>query len=457
MKLMNRNISIAILIITVVLGSAMTGCNKWKDHNGLSDPASGIDLFQQIQSTPELSRFAELLTMTGYDKLIAGSQNYTVFAPVNEALASLDPAVVNDSAKLRLFVGNHISNQLQQAGSNTALRLPMVNGKYNNLLQMQFDEATITTANKFGKNGLLHIINKAVPALPNAWQFVQQDPLMPGYQKKAMLTLKTNDSSQAFLKYVYDLSNEKKQYTFFAIADTSWLREFGTYVPFFATSTVDSTVTFTSMAILNDLAIEGVYTPANLPDTFLSKFNTKVGIDKNAIVQTVKVSNGIVYLMRKLPVLPKHRFQSIIIQGENYTSSKIDKRSNTYIRERFNPVTGKDFRDVLVFGHGTPEYYLGYRLSGVPAMKYKAYWVALNDNINNNTATYKQLLGIGAPTAPDLKYITVSPNNYNEVYLGEFTINAFKSTLDIYLTADNANTSDANKITVDYIRLEPVL
>jgi uncharacterized surface protein with fasciclin (FAS1) repeats len=457
MKQMNRNYRFAILIIAVVLGSAITGCNKWKDHNGLSDQASGIDLFQQIQSTPELSRFAELLTMTGYNELIAGSQNYTVFAPVNEALASLDPAVVNDSEKLRLFVGNHISNQLQQAGGNTALRLPMVNGKYNNLLQMQFDEATITIANKFGKNGLLHIIDKAVPALPNAWQFVQLNPLMPTYQKNTMLGLKNNDSSMAFLKNVVDLSNEKKQYTFFAMPDTSWLKELNMYLPFFATSTVDSTLTFASMAILNDLAIEGVYTPASLPDTILSKFNTKVGIDKNDIVQTVKVSNGIVYLMRKLPVLPKHKFQPIVIQGENYTSTKISKTSNTYIRERFNPVTGKDFRDVLVFGHGTPQYFLGYRLTGVAAMKYKAYWVALHDNINSSTATYKQLLGIGTPTATDLKYITVSPNNYNEVYLGEFTINAYKPTLDIYLTADNNTTSDGNKITVDYIRLEPVL
>ena len=457
MKQINRNNIITILFIAVALSGALNGCNKWKDHNALSDPASGNDLFQQIQSTPELSRFAELLIMSGYDQLIASSKNYTVFAPVNEALASLDPAVINDTAKLRLFVGNHISNQLQQTGSDTVLRLPMINGKYNNLLKMQFDEATITITNKFGKNGLLHIINKAVPALPNAWEFVQQDPLMPRYQKNALLTLKNSDGNPVFLKNVYDLSNEKKQYTFFAMADTSWLKELGKYGPFFTTSTVDSTLAYTSMAIVNDLAIEGVYTPANLPDTILSKFNTKVGIDKNAIVQTVKVSNGIVYLMRKLPVLPKHKFQPIIIQGENYTSFKIDRRFNTYIRDRFNRVTGKDFRDVLVFGHGTVEYYLGYRLTNMPAMKYKAYWVALHDNINNNTGTFKQMLGIGTPTAPDLKYITVSPNDYNEVPLGEFELKVFNTSLNVYLTADNNTNSDLNKITVDYIRLEPDL
>jgi hypothetical protein len=67
------------------------------------------------------------------------------------------------------------------------------------------------------------------------------------------------------------------------------------------------------------------------------------------------------------------------------------------------------------------------------------------------------MVGIETPTSTKLPYITVSHNNYNEVYLGEFEISVFTPVLNVYLTADNANTSDANKITVDYIRLEPVL
>jgi hypothetical protein len=100
---------------------------------------------------------------------------------------------------------------------------------------------------------------------------------------------------------------------------------------------------------------------------------------------------------------------------------------------------------------------LGYELRNVPALKFKAYWVALHDNINNNTGTFKQMLGIGTPTATTLPYITVQPNNFNEVYLGEFTLSSFRPFLNLHLTADNSTNDDANKITVDYIRLEPVL
>jgi fasciclin domain-containing protein len=457
MKQITRYNIIAALLLVVVFGCVTAGCNKWKDIDTLSDPESGQDLFQRVQSMPELSRFAELLSKTGYDQLIASSKNYTVFAPTNDALATIDPAVLNDTAKLRLFVGNHIANQVQQVEGSNVVRLPMINGKYNNLQGMQFDEAKITTANKYGKNGLLHIIDKAVPALSNVWGFVQDSPLMPTYQKAFLLSQKDSSGNYYYFRNVYDMRDEKKQYTFFAMADTSYLKEMAKYIPFYATSTGDSTIVLSQLIIVRDLAIEGAYTAASLPDTVLSKYNTKVGINKSDIVQTIKVSNGYVHLMRNLPVLPKHKFQQYIIQGENFTSTKLDRSGNTYIRERYNPVTGKDFRDVLVFNHGNAQYYLGYRLTNVPAMKYKAYWVALHDNINNNTGTYKQLLGIETPLGTKLPYTTVSPNNYNEVYLGEFTLPLFNATLNIYLTADNSTNSDLNKITVDYIRLEPVL
>jgi hypothetical protein len=90
-------------------------------------------------------------------------------------------------------------------------------------------------------------------------------------------------------------------------------------------------------------------------------------------------------------------------------------------------------------------------------MKYKAYWVALNDNINNNSDPYKQLLGIETPTGTKLSYTTVAPNEYREVFLGEFELTNYSPVLNVHLTADNNTNSNTSKITVDYIRLEPVL
>ncbi len=454
--MINKSI-LRLLIALFLTNLLLSGCKKWEDHNAITDPNVSKDLFQRIQENPDLSKFAELLTKSGYDKVIASSQTFTVFAPTNAALSALDPAIAADDAKLKMFVGNHITNQLQSSTTSGQVRLQMMNGKYNNLQSGKFDEASITLADQYAKNGYLHIINKMVPVLSNAWSFLQSDPLMPSKQKNFLLSLVDSTGSNTFLRNVLDLRIEQKQYTFFVLVDTAWDSEVTKYKMYFVTGTTDSTNKLAGNAVANDLVIEGVYQASSIPDTILSKFNTKIGIDKNAIVQSIKVSNGIVHVMSRLPVLPRHKFKQYLIQGENYDFSRADRRNVTYFRDKVNPNTGVDFTDVLVFNHDIAQFYLGYRLRNVPSLKFKAYWVALHDNINNNTGTFRQMLGIGNPTASTLPYITVQPNNYNEVYLGEFTLSAFMPFLDIHLTADNSTNDDANKITVDYIRLEPVL
>jgi uncharacterized surface protein with fasciclin (FAS1) repeats len=454
---MKKNKNIFQFLIGVALSTLfVSGCNKWDDHNKLTDAEVGKDLLQQIQENQDLSKFAELLAKSGYDKVIASSQNYTVFAPVNAALASLDPAIISNQDQLRLFVGNHITNQLVKT-STTQVRIQMINGKYNNFKGATLEDAGITRTDVYAKNGYLNILNKMVPALSNVWEFVQSSALMPGSQKAFMISLASPGGSNNYFTSVYDLRDESKQYSFFVLNDTAWASAVNKYKPYFVTGTPDSTTNMASSAVVRDFTIEAVYQPNSIPDTIFSKFNAKVGVDKTAIMQTIKVSNGTVYIMSKLDVLPQHKFQPYLIQGENYDFSRVDRRNNTYFRDKFNTITGKDFRDVLVYNHGVAQFYLGYRLANVPSMKYRATWVALHDNINAYTGTFRQLLGIGTSTATLLPYTTVTANNYNEVILGEFTLTTFRPILDVYLTADNTTTANTNIVTADYIRIEPVL
>ncbi|WP_165958103.1 fasciclin domain-containing protein [Segetibacter sp. 3557_3] len=474
---------LGVLQLMLITGLLLPGCNKWDDHNSLTDPMVGKDLFQQISENAALSKFAELLTKSGYDKVIASSKTYTVFAPTNTALSTLDPAIVNDSARLRMFVGNHIANQLYQT-TTTPVRLQMLNGKYNNLQGKLLEDANITIADQYTKNGYLQVLDKMLPALPSAWEFLETSPLAPAKQKAYLLSLFRNVFNPAnavqiginpatglpiyqagtdsirtniFWRDVHDLRNESKQYTFFMLSDAAWDSEENKYKPFFITGDADSTTRLADSAIVKDLAVEGYYPQSTLPDTLLSKFNVKVGINKSAIVQTVKVSNGIVYIMRSVDVRPKDKFQQYIIEAESYRGSSADRRGNTYFRDRFNPLTGQQFRDVLVFNHGLAMFNLNYRLTNVPALKFRAYWVALHDNINNNTATFTQKLGIGSPTSTVLPYITVAVNDYREIYIGEFSSTTYMPFLNLFLTAANTTTANTNPIVCDYIRLEPVL
>jgi uncharacterized surface protein with fasciclin (FAS1) repeats len=481
---MYRNIVRSLLAIATT-SLVFSGCKKWEGHNAITDPAVGKDLFQQISENTNLSKFAELLTKSGNDKLIASSKTFTVFAPTNQALAGLDPAIVADSVKLSQFVLNHIATQSYYTTAVTTLvRLPMLSGKYNNMLGKKVEDANITDADKYAKNGVLQVIDKMVPALPNTWELLETNPLVPAKQKAYLLSLFLNvfDATNAvqigvdpttgkpiykpgtdsvrtnqFWRNVYDLRTESKQYTFFLLADDKWDAEVLTYKPFFVTGMADSTTNLSSWEVVKDFAVEGLYLPGSIPDTILSKFNTKMGIEKSAITQTIKTSNGIVYIMSKLQVPPKLKFKEYIIEGENYRAANADRRNNIYLRDKYNPLTGKDFRDVLVYGHGLALFNLNYRLTGVPALKFKAYWVAVHDNINGMTTTFTQKLGIGIATSATLPYITVNVNDYSEVYLGEFTMPVYSPFLDLYLTAANSTTATANPIVCDYIKLVPVL
>ena len=87
MYMKNRFNLIAVLVFCAF---AFTTCNKnWDDHNAITDVAVANNLFENISKNPSLSKFAQYLSMTGYDKIIAGSKTYTVWAPTDAALATL--------------------------------------------------------------------------------------------------------------------------------------------------------------------------------------------------------------------------------------------------------------------------------------------------------------------------------------------------------------------------------
>jgi hypothetical protein len=107
-----------------------------------------------------------------------------------------------------------------------------------------------------------------------------------------------------------------------------------------------------------------------------------------------------------------------------------------------------------VFNHGVANFYLNYRLRNMYSVKYKAYWVAVNDF---QAAAFSQKLAINDPTTLLLPYTVVNANTFSEVYLGEFPLATYQTVLDLYLTAANSTTAAVNPLVCDYIRLVPSL
>lgn len=468
------------MLATVGLLVLLFGCSKVReDRNTITDESLKVTLFELVNANPDLSTFAKYLVQTGYDKVLSSSKNHTVYAPVNSALATLDPAIINNAAKLKLFVGNHIAGQLYRIADVPVLtRIKMLSNKYNNLMSTQIGDAVIKVGDKYAANGLLQVVDKPLPALDNSWEVLSTNADIPLKQKAFMLSLFRNvfDTSNAvvvginpttgepiyqpgtdsvytnlFWNRVHDLKNEQKQYTLFVLTDAAWDAEVTKFKPYYiVTNNADSNTLVTRWNVVKDFAVDTLYgNPSAIPDTVLSEFGTKLPVERSAIVKTIKTSNGIVYIMNKMNVLPASKMKTILIEGENYTSTSHDRRGNTYFRDRINTLTGKDFRDLLVLGHGVSAFNVRYELKEVPSIKYKAYWMAYNDF---QTATYTQKLAIGSTASATFALTNVVALNFNEIYLGEFTMSQYAPLYNIYLVANGTN-----PIVCDYIKLVPSL
>jgi hypothetical protein len=387
-------------------------------------------------------------------------------------------------AKLKTFIANHIAYQSYVTTKITdTARIEMLNGKFQNMLGKKIASASISEADQLAKNGILQVVDKMLPVLPNCWEAMTASADFPTAQAAFMRKLDYtgfdpdeaevigidpntgapiyrpgtgNLPSNLYWDKVYDLRMEEKQYTYFAVENMGFTDEVAKFNPYFKTGVQEVSDSLASFQVLKDFAYDGKYLLSQLPDTMVSKFGVKVGVDKSRITKTIECSNGIIYVMSSLPVAPSTKFISRIIQAEDYLSSSHDRLGNTRFRDRINPLTGLAYRDILVSGHGVARFNLRYALSDMPTMKYRAYWVAVNDF---QTATFSQRITIDSATASTtapFPYKLVPVLTYSEEYIGEFTLATFKSTLDIYLMAANTGTAAANPIVCDYIRIEPV-
>jgi uncharacterized surface protein with fasciclin (FAS1) repeats len=480
-----------LLVVVSVFTVSFLSCKKWDDRTGLNNPSLNETLLEQINKRANLAKFSEYLVKTGLDKEIASSKNYTVWAPTDASLQSLDPAIINDSAKLRQFIGNHISNLLYYSSmAQTTIRVPMLNGKRVSFLNNKFDEANITEADFTVGNGVLHILDKAASPLLNAWDFVNNTATQ--YKQSAFIVSQNFngfDPSKAvvdsisattglpvyrpgtgivprnrFNDQVYDLKSEDKLYTFFVLNDAALTTEIDSLTGFYKTGTADSTYNLSAMSVLKDVVVEGLFTSDQLSAGLVSKSGIPVKVDRNDITETHRISNGIIYVLKKLDFPTRQKITDIIVQGESPrgffrpTGESVDVRGTTFYRVRRDSTTGNMFNDIYLYNHGIALLNVQYQANNVPAAKYKVYWVAINDTIVVNTtinpATYTQRLAMGSSAATNFAYVTVPLNNRKEVLLGEYTHTAF-GPLNLFLTAANTTVAATNRLTLDYIRLEP--
>jgi hypothetical protein len=473
---MKKNILHILLLLTAVIW--LNGCkNVVDEHNEIVNVDYSTDLFQKIAGQANLSKFTEYVRSTGYDKVLSSSQTYTIWAPTNDALATLDAAIVSDPVKLKDFVANHIGLTATPApkGVTDTVKVLLQNKKYATMVGPTFEEAAIVGSAAFVKNGALYVIDKAVPTKLNVWDFMLSstdaalqtnyianlstqvidtaNATIIGYNSLGNPIFAPNPpmvSRNTYWNSVADLRIESQQYTFFMLQDATYTTERNRLEPYYPNGS--------SFILVRDLVVKGLYNLDKLPDTLISTRGVKIPVKKSAIVKSYKASNGIVYVMNALPFRTKDKVPTFKIEGEIPFGFRTDRTGNTLYRLKLDD-KGIAYRDIEVYNHGFAEFYIQY-LASVAAVKYKVYArVTSGGQGDAQVANFTQRYFIFNSTTLVYDLFAtqiVTPLNYTEVYLGDYTPQQF-GILQLRLTAANTTSKDQNTLILDYLRFEPIL
>jgi len=203
-----------------------------------------------------------------------------------------------------------------------------------------------------------------------------------------------------------------------------------------------------------------------LPSELVSRFGVNVPIDKTQIVgEPIMLSNGIIYIMKKVDVPLEKRLVTTKIEGENNISFTPNTlRSKILYRDKKDPLD-LYFNDIMVYNPGVSNFVLNYKATDLFSTTYKVSWRAINDRQSN---VFKQKLIIGTVfkidgtiSLPDslkeFDYVDVPVNLYDEVYIGEFTLAEAGNIDFISLLSTVTTTSGNNTLSLDYLKFVPVV
>ncbi|MBC8053914.1 MAG: fasciclin domain-containing protein [Sphingobacteriaceae bacterium] len=553
---MKQNI-LLLLMCTAVLFSSCE--KKWDEHTEVKDANFTTQLLDQINKNPDLSKFAEYLKQTHYDDTLRSSKSYTVWAPTNQALAAVNPDLIDSDAKLLRFVENHIANQtfLTTAVGSQPLRIKTLNDKTVAFTATSVDGSPIISKDLYLADGVLHVISAAITPKQSAWEYLMStntiqkqvlsslttmvfdpqraevlniDPLTgkpnykPGTGFYSVNKFLDRDDFSAQSGREADISHEDSTFTYIVLTDAAFTAERSKLSKYFKVTgtdqvSIDTTNNLTDFNIIKDLAFKGILDKENFPANVLSVGDSvRFHLDKNAVVETHQVSNGVVYVMSSINYdLGNGTFdmytklKPIIIQGESINNSinsdaslsNVKLTNGTFETRLRKDPDGHLYSYVYRVNHGNAVNWSRYRPAQVNSVKYKVFWRVVRDYalepaakaipaVPGSTLVYSPLrfaIGIPANVTPGFNYVTepgavrvmnpvtntqkidpvtgkyVYAPDYEERYLGEFTAaryysnklkDGIKSTLAVYQVGANSTPNGTNDIILDYIKLVPV-
>lgn len=344
-----------------------TACTKeWDDHYD----ESSFDLpdktvTEYIKEQPELSTFANMLEITGYHDVLNASQSYTVWAPTNDALGSID---LSNSDLVARTVKNHIARSRITTSGIDDSPIRMLNNKYVSFAKgpagYTFGENNVSKANQPAKNGLIHQIDGYAPYEFNLWEYIGEtdglDSLRDyiyGQSRKVFdpensVEIGANEEGQVIYDSVFVISNpvleklgaidnEDSVYTAIMPDNNAWNEAYSRIEKYYNfpndAGAEQRQHDMTRFTLVQDMLYRGkISDPENydsLTSTYGNVFHDPAELFKG--LDYASLSNGLAYVTGQMPYADTTSwFKEIRVEAER-SAGRTNTGSNIFVRSSY--------------------------------------------------------------------------------------------------------------------------
>jgi len=448
-KSMKKIISLILLVAAVTL----VGCDAWEDVNQFDNGDRSKTLMELLEDKPDLSTFVQVLSITGYADKLGSDMNYTVFAPSNSALGSMD---MTDTLALTAWVENHVSEKIaytDQQGAFAIDSILMLNKKQVPIIDNLVAGVPVSDWNITSRNGVLHILNGYIEERLNLWEYVQTlsaNPVVSFINSFNTRVMDMDRSVQRGVnsdgKPVYDtiwayrnplleatpLADESVASTFLLLDQSGLDALKAKYAKYFNQKDSLRMEIDILKEIVNDLVLP--YTLITADGRYPNQHGVLVDVNTAAITGQYTASNGHVYLVSSVEVkMYQNKIKPLTIEAEDFVSCWPDawqKRPRTWASGGYDMVLKSRTRHSYDWTVITPIDTL-VAFNGGDSIVYDTTVTNIN-NLWDLTYRNNEWPGVNTLGEPNA-YISYQPRLYStgyEIYWKAYDDNAWKSHVD---------------------------
>lgn len=322
-----RKFKLPVLLLLTVIAGLFSCKDDWDNHYDKTlDSKSTLNLQEYIASRSDLSKFEDVLRITGFDSILSKNLTYTVWAPDNATLENLS---LKDTVELRKFVRSYITrfSTPTQGIYLKPAKLLMLNDKLmmfeKNGDGYSFGGNKLVEKDIALANGILHVLSEYKPYIRNIYEYINETQGLDSIRTYiASLNRKILDKDKSFANGVFidsvfkttnymldtlaHFAKEDSIYTAIIPDNAAWKDAYSRAYPYFKTTPATGGVkvqdVITRKAIVNDMFYRSRLTLPIQADTLRSTGKNTITSPNRLFEgsQKVVLSNGDAYVSSQL-------------------------------------------------------------------------------------------------------------------------------------------------------------